>query len=107
MTALLLCFSSFSGKLIPKISPLVLGEILGVFVNALTADPSIPFKIVRICYSQFKFNYLKNEKRFLNLLFHFLSLQTFLNILKETIFVLGNVFAKLETVKNLLGPLSK
>ena len=38
MTVLLLCFSSFSGKLISKMSPQVLGDILGAFVNTLTAD---------------------------------------------------------------------
>ena len=32
------CFSTFSGKLIYKMSPLVLRKILGVFVNTLTAD---------------------------------------------------------------------
>ena len=35
-------FSSFSGKLIPKMSPPVLGEILGVFINTLTADVKDP-----------------------------------------------------------------
>ena len=34
--------SSFSGKLIWKISPLVLSEIFGVFVNTLTADGKYP-----------------------------------------------------------------
>ena len=37
-----LVFSSFSGKLIWKMSPLVLGEILGLFVNILTADDKYP-----------------------------------------------------------------
>ena len=36
MTALLSCFSSFSLKLIWKMSPVVLGEISGVSVNTLT-----------------------------------------------------------------------
>ena len=31
-------FSSFSGKLIWKMAPLLLGEIFGVSVNTLTAD---------------------------------------------------------------------
>ena len=35
-------FSSFRGKLIWKMSPLVLGEILGVFVNTLTTDGNYP-----------------------------------------------------------------
>ena len=35
-------FLSFSGKLIWEMSPLVLGEILGVFANTLTADGMYP-----------------------------------------------------------------
>ena len=35
-------FPSFSVKLIPKISPVVLGEALVVFVNTLTADGKYP-----------------------------------------------------------------
>ena len=88
-------------------SPLVSGETLEVFLNILTAKGKYPVKIVRICNSQFKRNYLKNEKLLLNFLFHFLSPHTILIILKERMFVLGNVFAELQTVKNLLGPLSK
>ena len=38
MRALLSCFPSFSVNYIPKISPLVLRKILGVFVNTLTAN---------------------------------------------------------------------
>ena len=52
-------------------SPLMLGEILGVFVNTLTADSKYPVQISRICHSQFKGNYLKKEKHFLNFLFRF------------------------------------
>ena len=100
-------FSSYSLKLIWKMSPLVSGETLEVFLNILTAKGKYPVKIVRICNSQFKRNYLKNEKLLLNFLFHFLSPHTILIILKEKMFVLGNVFAELQTVKNLLGPLSK
>ena len=42
MRALLSCFSSFLGKLIWKISRLVLGESLRVFVNTLTVDGKDP-----------------------------------------------------------------
>ena len=38
-------FTSFSGKLIPKMSPPVLGEILGVFINTLTADVKDPVQV--------------------------------------------------------------
>ena len=37
-------FSSFSGQLIWKMSPIVLGEILGVFVNTLTGDGKYLFQ---------------------------------------------------------------
>ena len=36
--------SSFSEKLISKLSPLVLGQILRVFVNTLSADDKYPFQ---------------------------------------------------------------
>ena len=100
-------FSSLSGKLIWKMSPLVLGWLLGVFVNTLTADGKILFKIVRIWNSQFKCKYLKNQKHFLNFLFHFLNLHEIWNILKKRMIVIARLFLKLETVKILLRPLSK
>ena len=68
---------------------------------------NIPFKIARIWNSQLKGNYLKNEKVFLNFLFHFWNLHRILNILEEKIIVIDNVFTKLQTVKILLRPLSK
>ena len=69
--------------------------------------PCIVFRTARICHSQFKCNYLKNEKDFLNFLFHFWKLRLILNILKEKMFVNTNVCPKLQTVKNLVRPLSK
>ena len=97
-------FSSLWGKLIWKISPLVICEILGVFVNKLT---SILFGIVRICQSRFKWNYLKNDEPFLYFLFHFWNLHQILNLLKHKMIVIANAFPKLQTVKDLLRPLSK
>ena len=44
---------------------------------------SILFNIARIRNSQFKCNYLKKEKFFLNFLFHFWKLHRILNILKK------------------------
>ena len=67
----------------------------------------IVFKIERICNSQFKCYYLKNEKLFLNLLFHFCKLHEILNILKEKMLIIANVFPTLQTVKILVRPLSK
>ena len=68
---------------------------------------SIMFKVWRICNSQLKFNYLKKEKLFLNFLFHFWNLHQILNILKEKMIVIANVFPKLQTVKIFVRKLSQ
>ena len=68
---------------------------------------SILFKVVRIYKSQFKCNYLKKEKLFLNFLFDFWILHQILNILKEKMIVIANVFPILQTVKVSVRPLSK
>ena len=65
------------------------------------------FKIDRIRNYQFKCNYLKNGKLFVNLLLHFRSLHQILNNLKEKMIVIANLFPKLETVKYFLRTLSK
>ena len=55
--------------------PPVLGEILGVSVNTVTADGNR--------HAQFKRNDLKDGKVFLNFFFHFWNLYQILNILKK------------------------
>ena len=60
---------------------------------------SVLLKIVRIWHSQLKGNYLKDEKLFLNILFHFWNLHQILNILKEKMIVIARGFPKLQTVK--------
>ena len=69
--------------------------------------PRIVFKIARSCHCQFKCNYLKNEKLFLNFLFHFWNLHHLLNILNEKMIVVANVFSNLQSVENLVRTLSK
>ena len=64
---------------------------------------SILFKIGKICHSQCKCYCLTFEKHFLNFLFHFWNLQNTLNILKEKMIVIANVFPKLQTVKILIS----
>ena len=66
---------------------------------------SILFNIARTCNSQLKCNYLKNEKHFLNFLFHFWNLQQILNILRKEMIAITNVFPILQTAKNLVRPL--
>ena len=64
-------------------------------------------RIVRICRSLFKCNYLKNESLFLSVLFHMWKLHQFLNILKKNKILIPNVFPKLGTVEDLFRPVSK
>ena len=60
-----------------------------------------------ICNSQLKCNYLKNEKIILHFLFHITNLHQILNIWKEKMMVVANVFLKLQTVKNFVRRLFK
>ena len=62
---------------------------------------------VRVTHSQFKCNYLKNKTLYFSFWFHFWNLHQVLNILKKEVIVIANVFLKLQTVKDLVRPLSK
>ena len=75
---------------------IVIREILGVFVNTLSA---ILFNIAITSNSQFKCSYVKNEKRFLK--FFLESTSNFKHFEKKMI-VIANVFPKLQTVKILI-----
>ena len=68
---------------------------------------SILLNIARICNSQFKCKYLKNEKHFLYFLFHFSNLNQILNILEKKMMVMANLFPKLQTEKNFVTVLCK
>ena len=107
MRALLSCVSSFSLSLIFKNYSLVLGDILGVFVNTLTGDAKYPVQDCENLLLPIQMNSLKNLKLFPNSLFHFWNLHQILNILKKRMIVIANVFPKLQTVEILVRPLSK
>ena len=62
---------------------------------------------VRVNHSQFKCNYLKNKTLCISFWFHFWNLHQVLNISKKKMIVIANVFSKLQTVKDLVRPLSK
>ena len=89
-------FWSFWGEKNHKKSPLLKFEVLGVFVNTLTADENYPFGNSGICSSLFKCNSLKNEKLFHNSLFYLWNIHKILNIFKEKMIVIANVFLKLQ-----------
>ena len=67
---------------------------------------SILFKIERIWNSQFKCNYLKNQKLFLKFFVPFLDCTwSFKHFENKKMMVITNVFPKLQTVKNFVTPL--
>ena len=68
---------------------------------------NILLRILRICHSQYKCNYLIYKKKFLIFFLHFWNLHQMLNILKEKMILIANVFPKLQTVKNLARGLSE
>ena len=63
---------------------------------------SILFLIETIQRYQFKCNYLRNKKLFLNFLLHFWNLSEILNVLKKKITLIAFVFPILRTLKTWL-----
>ena len=95
------------GKRIWKVSRLVKSEILAVFVNTLTANHKCP---VRDCENLLlSILTILSEKResFCQFLCHFWNFQQILNIYEIKKVVIANVIPKLQTVKDLVRPLSK
>ena len=107
MRALLSFFLSFSGKFIPKVCSLILGEILAVFVKTLAADGKYPAQNCENLQVPIHMQLSQKGKGFLNFSFHFWNVHQVLNILEKRMIVIANLFSKLETVKILLRPLSK
>ena len=68
---------------------------------------SILFLTENIWRNQFKSNYLKNEKLFLNYFLHFRNLHEILNICNKNMSFIADLFAKLRTLKNVVRYMSK
>ena len=100
-------FLSLPGKLISKLSPVVLGEILGVFVNMSTVDSKYPVQDCKNLPLSIQRHLSEKQKTFSNFLLHFRNLHQILNKLKKKVFVIANAFPKLQTVKNVVTTLSK
>ena len=107
MRARLSFFSLFSGNLIWKMSPLALGELLGMFVNTLTGDTKCLVQDCENLQLLIQMQLSESRKTFSNFLFHFWNLHQILNILKKRMIVIANVFPKLQTVEILVRPLFK
>ena len=95
------------GGLIWKTSPLVIFEILRVFVNILIADDKYPVlsceKLLLLIQIQLPSKWIF----LLNFLFRLWNLYQIFNNFKEKVIVIANIFPILQTVKDLVIPLSK
>ena len=79
-------------------SPLVLGEILEVFIDTLTAYGKYPVQDCENLPFPIQMQLSEKPKSFSEFLFNFWILDQILNILKEKMIVIANVFPKLQTV---------
>ena len=79
-------------------SPLVLGEILEVFIDTLTAYGKYPVQDCENLPLPIQMQLSEKPKSFSEFLFNFWILDQILNIWKEKMIVIANVFPKLQTV---------
>ena len=91
-----------------KPCPLLKFEIIGIFVNTHGLPiTSILFRIVNICRSLFKCNYVKNKKYLMGFLFNLWNLHQILNTFKKKEILIANVFPKLTAVYDLVRSFTK
>ena len=76
--------------------------MLGLFFNPLTADNNYSLLNRDNLYNIFRYNYITNEKYFLDFFLHFLSLDSILNSSKKKMTLIADVFLNLRTPKNVV-----
>ena len=76
--------------------------MLGLFFNPLTADNNYSVLNRDNLYNIFRYNYITNEKYFLDFFLHFLSLDSILNSSKKKMTLITDVFLNLRTPKNVV-----
>ena len=89
------------------LSLLLICEVLGAFVNTLTGDDEYPLRNCANIRLPIQRHLSKKQRTFCEFFGPFWNWNQVLNILKNKIVVIANVFPKLQTVKNVLRPLSK
>ena len=90
-----------------KIAPFLKLEIILVFVNTFTADYEYPFLDYDNLSYPFQMKLSQKQKTFSEFFFHLWNLHQILNIFLKKKIVTANLFLKLQTVKDLVRPLSK
>ena len=99
---------SFSGKLIWNMSPLVLGEMLGMLVNTWTPDSKYLVQGCENLQLSFLMQLSENQKIFSEIFVSFLqSTSNFKDFEKKKMIVIANVLPNLGTVNILVRALSK
>ena len=76
--------------------------MLGLFFNPLTADNNYSVLNRDNLYNIFRYNYITNEKYFLDFFLHFLSLDSILNSSKKKMTLIADVFLNLRTPKKVV-----
>ena len=82
-TTFIMCFYDLDRSWFGKCLPYYSVKYWGCFLTYWLPMANIVGKIERICYSQFKCNYLKKEKKLTNFLFYFWNLHQISRILKK------------------------
>ena len=88
-------------------SPLVIGEILEVFVNTLTGNAKYSVQDCDNLPLPIQMQLSEKQKTLPQLFVPFLESTSNFKLLEKKIIVIAYVFPKLQTVKNLSRPLSK
>ena len=107
MRAFFSCFPSFWGKLILKMYLLVLGKILGVFVNTLTADGMYPLEDWENLTLSMQMQLSEKRKTFSEFFVPFLESTGNFKHFEINMMVIANEFLKLKTAENFVRPFSK
>ena len=100
-------FSTFLANLIWKMSPLVLGEILEVFLNILTADGKYRVQGCGNMQLPIQMQLSEKQKIFSEIFIPFLESTSNFKHFEKKMIIIANAFPKLQTVNILVRPLSK
>ena len=89
-------------------SPVLLGEILGMFLNTLTAEVKYPIEDWESLPHLIQMQLSEKRKTFSQYFLAFMEVSSnFKYFWKKKMIVMANVFPKLQTVKILVRPLSQ
>ena len=100
-------FRSLSENLTWKISPLGICWIWGMFRYTLTANQNYSFQDLENLCSPTQIQLSLKPTTFSQNFWIFWNLYQFLNILEKMMIIIGRLFRKLQTVRDLVRPLSK